>query len=190
MLLPSCFQFIPARCQRAAQVQDTSRRPRGPRVLLCPHQLPQCLVVGLSVLHRRRAAPVRPDRGAAVHCGRQQKLRWLLEPSAVAGQKLQHLLPGYEPRQRGEFQLYPSRLPTIYPYWSTTLQRSKDTNHVCVRLLITSLHWFTVMWPNLLNLLVVFSFLCHDDFFNHWVKKWSEELFRLHRHTQTRTWYK
>lgn len=98
------LQFLPARREGAPQEQDSPRRPGVPGVLLRPRQLPQRLRLGLVVLHRRGAAAVRPLRRAAVHGGRQQELRRLLEPSAVTSQELQHLLPGYEQGQWGEHQ--------------------------------------------------------------------------------------
>lgn len=102
MWLYLCLQLLPARCERGAKVQDPPRRLRSPRVFLRSGQLPQRLHLGLVLLHRRRAAPVQPHGGAAVHGGRQQELRRFLESSAVAGQELQHLLPGHEQSQRGE----------------------------------------------------------------------------------------
>lgn len=102
MWLYLCLQLVPARCERGAKVQDPPRRLRSPRVFLRSRQLPQRLHLGLVLLHRRRAAPVQPHGGAAVHGGRQQELRRFLESSAVAGQELQHLLPGHEQSQRGE----------------------------------------------------------------------------------------
>lgn len=97
------LQLLPARCEGTSQEQDSSRRLGIPGVFLCPRQLPQCLHLGLVLLHGCGAASVQPVHGAAVHSGGQQELWWFLEPSAVPSQELQHLLPGYEQSQWGEY---------------------------------------------------------------------------------------
>lgn len=87
------FQCLPTGCQGGA----TSEVPESSwhhRVFLCTCELPECLQPRFSTLFCCRVEALQPACHPAIYSGRQQDVQWLLEPSPLPIEELQHLLPG------------------------------------------------------------------------------------------------
>lgn len=95
-----CLQCVPGGGGGGTSTQST-RHSRNPALLPSSHSLPECHAVKLTVLLHRTVPRSRHPLTTAVHCGRQQDLQRLLERPPAPSEKLQHLLPGRQYRQRG-----------------------------------------------------------------------------------------
>lgn len=95
-----CLQCVPGGGGGGTSTQST-RNGRNPALLPSSHSLPECHAAKLAVLLHRSVPRSRHPLATAIHRGRQQDLQRLLERPSPASEKLQHLLPGRQHRQRG-----------------------------------------------------------------------------------------
>lgn len=101
----SCFLSCVLQCVPGGGGGGTSTQSAGdsrnPTLLPSSHSLPECHAAELAVLLHRAVPGGGHPLATAVHRGRQQDLQRLLERPSAAPEKLQHLLPGRQHRQRG-----------------------------------------------------------------------------------------
>lgn len=93
--LPLCFfvQCLPAGCQGGA-TPEVSESSWHHWVFLSTCELPERLQPRFATLLCCWAEALQPACHPAIYSGRQQDLQWLLEPSSLPIEELQHLLPG------------------------------------------------------------------------------------------------